>query len=87
MPFFLQSLPKYEQKKIFSKNLSSYYNLGNIWYFQLVSKFLTFIKGSERFLIFGWMVGEKLLREKLDNKQVSSLPNPWLTREKLMGLV
>ena len=72
-PFFVL-FPKYEQKLIFCKNLFSYYKLGNILYFASVTKFLTFMKGLERFFIIDWVVGEELVRKiKRKNKLISYL--------------
>ena len=45
------------------------------------------MKGLERLLIIGWVVGGELAREDADKKQASSIPNPWLTWGKLRRLV
>ena len=61
---FLTFLPKYEHKQIFCENLSFFYKLSIILYFALDSKFLTFMKELEGFLITGWMVKQELVRAK-----------------------
>ena len=71
MPFFWPFLYKYEHKLIFFKNLSSSCKLSNSCIFVTYvafCQFFTFIKGLERFSIIGWVVGEKLVREYLDER-------------------
>ena len=64
-PFF-PSLPKYEWKWIFCKNVSSYYMLSNVLRFALVSKILTFKTGLGSFLFI--VVGEQFLSKNSDKK-------------------
>lgn len=67
--------------------MSSYYKLINILYFSLGSRFSTSRKGLDRFLTIAWVVGRNY-SEKIETKsQASSLPNSWITWEKLKHLI
>ena len=55
-------------------------------YFALVSKFLTFMKRFQRFLIIGWVVREELVRENVHKK--ASMLHIWsfAHQEKIEGV-
>ena len=62
----------------------SYCKLNNILYFALISKFLTYMKGLQRFSIIAWVVEQELIKENSDKKEASFMPsNPWLIKRKL----
>ena len=63
------------------KLMSCYYKPSNILYFIVVSKFLNFAKGLERFLIIGWVVGWNWWEKVQIKTQASSIPKRWFTRE------